>query len=117
MRAAPARLMELDMADREPNLLTRDDTFFGVCQAIEEDFGIPSNILRIAFGLPVIFFPVPVLAVYFGLGAIVLVSRILAPRPRRKPAAQPAAQSAEPAVERPVLAEADADQYALPMAA
>ena len=113
------------MADREPNLLTRDDTFFGVCQAIEEDFGIPSNILRIAFGLPVIFFPVPVLAVYFGLGAIILISRILAPSPRRKRAKQAAVEApigATPALlaETPaqaLLAEGDADQYALPMAA
>ncbi len=76
------------MTDREPNLLTRDDTFFGVCQALGEDFGIPSNLLRVAFGLPVIFFPMQVLTVYFGLGAIVLISRLLAPRPRRKGAKQ-----------------------------
>ena len=104
------------MDERQPNLLTRDDTFFGVCQAIEEDFGIPSNILRVAFGLPVIFFPLPVLSVYFGLGAIILLSRILVPRPRRKLARQAAAEApigATPAL----LAETDADQFALPMAA
>ena len=102
------------MQERQPNLLTRDDTFFGVCQAIEEDFGIPSNILRVAFGLPVIFFPLPVLSVYFGLGAIILVSRILAPRPKRKAAPQPL-EAVEAAPAAP--AEADADQFALPMAA
>jgi phage shock protein PspC (stress-responsive transcriptional regulator) len=108
--------MELEMHERQPNLLTRDDTFFGVCQAIEEDFGIPSNILRVAFGLPAIFFPLPVLGIYFGLGAIILVSRLLAPPPRRKAAPQAAVEApigATPAL----LAEADADQYALPMAA
>ena len=40
------------MTDREPNLLRRDDTFFGVCQAIGEDFGFHPIFLRIAFGLP-----------------------------------------------------------------
>lgn len=98
------------MSERQPNLLTRDDTFFGVCQAIEEDFGIPSNLLRVAFGLPAIFFPMPVLTVYFGLGAVILLSRILAPRPKRK-AAAPAGETVAPQV--PL----DDDQYALPMAA
>ncbi|HYD14280.1 MAG TPA: PspC domain-containing protein [Allosphingosinicella sp.] len=103
------------MSERQPNLLTRDDTFFGVCQALGEDFGFPPNLLRIAFGIPVIFFPVPVLSLYFGLGAIVLLSRLIAPRPRRK-AAQPAAAET-PIVAQVPLAEADADQFALPMAA
>jgi phage shock protein PspC (stress-responsive transcriptional regulator) len=104
------------MQERQPNLLTRDDTFFGVCQALGEDFGFPPNLLRIAFGIPVIFFPVPVLSLYFGLGAIVLLSRLLAPRPRRKAAAQPA-KARDEAPAPALLAEADADQYALPMAA
>lgn len=103
------------MEDREPNLLTRDDTFFGVCQAIEEDFGIPSNLLRVAFGVPVILFPMQVLTVYFGLGAVVLLSRLLAPRPRRKAAVQAIrTQELQPQVP---LSENDADQLALPMAA
>ena len=115
MRAAPARLMEFAMSERQPNLLTRDDTFFGVCQAFEEDFGIPSNLLRVAFGLPAIFFPMQVLTLYFGLGAIVLLSRVLAPRPRRKPAPQAAGQTEAEAVTPQVPI--DEDQYPLPMAA
>ena len=105
------------MSDREPNLLTRDDTFFGICQALGEDFGFPPNLLRVAFGIPVIFFPVPVLSLYFGLGAIVLVSRLLAPRPRRQAAKQAAANEAPIGATPALLAEPDADQYALPMAA
>ena len=102
------------MSERQPNLLTRDDTFFGVCQALGEDFGFPPNLLRVAFGIPVIFFPMQVLTIYFGLGAVVLLSRLLAPRPRR----QAAVQAAEaPVVPQVPLAETDADQFALPMAA
>jgi phage shock protein C len=108
--------MEFEMSERQPNLLTRDDTFFGVCQAIEEDFGIPSNLLRVAFGIPVIFFPMQVLTVYFGLGAIVLLSRLLAPRPRRQAAARAAEAPAQIQAQVP-LTESDADQFALPMAA
>jgi phage shock protein C len=115
---SPRPSKEPEMQERQPNLLTRDDTFFGVCQAIEEDFGIPSNLLRVAFGLPVIFFPMQVLTIYFGLGAIILLSRMLAPRPR-KVTAQPAEvveMKAKP-IEQAVLTEANANQYALSMAA
>jgi len=71
----------------QPSLIARDDTFLGVCQALGEDFGFNPVYLRIAFGLPLIFSPTAVLATYFGLGAIVLLSRLLAPRPRRRVAA------------------------------
>ena len=104
------------MEERQPNLLTRDDTFFGVCQALGEDFGFPPNLLRVAFGIPVIFFPMQVLTIYFGLGAVVLVSRLLAPRPRRRAAAQAAEAPAQVQAQVP-LTDADADQLALPMAA
>ena len=102
------------MAQRQPNLLTRDDTFFGVCQALGEDFGFHPNFLRVAFGVPVIFFPMQVLTVYFGLGAVVLISRFLAPRPRRQAAAQ--ASEAKPGTVQPQVP-LDEDQHALPLAA
>lgn len=110
------------MEDRQPNMLTRDDTFFGVCQALGEDFGFPPNILRVLFGVPAIMFPGPVLTLYFGLGAIVLISRLLAPSPRRKAAMQAEAATSAPEAANEgrapaLLAEADADQFALPMAA
>jgi phage shock protein PspC (stress-responsive transcriptional regulator) len=103
------------MQDREPSLIARDDTFFGVCQALGEDFGFNPLYLRVAFGVPLMFSPLVVLAAYFGLGAIVLISRLLAPRPRRKAAPQPI--EANPDLVPALIAEADADQYALPMAA
>lgn len=109
------------MAERQPNLLTRDDTFFGVCQALGEDFGFHPNLLRVAFGVPVIFFPMQVLTIYFGLGAVVLLSRLLAPRPKRQAAAQPAEAEAGPAAVQPQVPldeeGEDAGQYPLPIAA
>lgn len=101
------------------SLIRRDDTFLGVCQAIGEDFGFNPVFLRIAFALPLIFAPVAVLAAYFGLGVVVLVSRILAPRPKRKAAVVQAAETTPVQTIQPQvpLAEADADQFALPMAA
>lgn len=103
------------MYDREPSLIRRDDTFLGVCQALGEDFGFHPNLLRIAFGVPLIFAPMAVLTVYVGLGVIVLLSRILAPRPRRKATAQPDGAQA-PAVAQVPL-DGDQDQYPLPIAA
>jgi phage shock protein PspC (stress-responsive transcriptional regulator) len=104
------------------SLFRRDDTFLGVCQALGEDFGFNPVFLRIAFAAPLIFAPVAVIATYFGLGIVVLISRMLAPRPKRKAAVQaveqrqvetPRAAAPAPAM----IAEADADQFALPMAA
>jgi phage shock protein C len=102
------------------SLIRRDDTFLGVCQALGEDFGFNPVFLRIAFAAPLIFAPVLVIEIYLGLGVVVLLSRLLAPRPKRKgmPAAAgtvEAAPAATPA--SATLAEADADQFALPMAA
>ena len=65
------------------NLFMRDDTFFGVCEAIGEDFGFNPLFLRVAFGVSVLWNPVAVLVAYFGLGVIVLASRLLFPNPKR----------------------------------
>jgi phage shock protein PspC (stress-responsive transcriptional regulator) len=101
-------------------LIRRDDTFLGVCQALGEDFGFNPVFLRVAFAAPLIFAPVLVIETYLGLGVVVLLSRILAPRPKRKGAVQATETVETPPAEAPapaMLAEADADQFALPMAA
>lgn len=102
-------------------LIRRDDTFLGICQAIGEDFGFNPVWLRLLFALPVMFAPVATLGAYLGLGAIVLISRLLAPRPKRKAAAVVEAVEPAPAArveaQAAVVAESDADQFALPMAA
>jgi phage shock protein PspC (stress-responsive transcriptional regulator) len=73
-----------------PNVLTRDDSFFGVCQAIGDDFGFDPTWLRVAFSVPVIWSPTGVVIAYVALGTVVLLSRLLFPVPRRKKAAKPA---------------------------
>lgn len=63
------------------NLITRDDTFFGVCEAIGEDFGFHSNWLRMGLAVALFFSPVAVIAGYFAAGILVLLSRLIAPNP------------------------------------
>ncbi len=62
-----------------PVFFNRPDTFFGVCEAIGQDFGFHPNILRIAFALMVLASPVAVMAAYVALGIAVMVSRLLVP--------------------------------------
>ncbi|MGE5721721.1 MAG: PspC domain-containing protein [Sphingomonadales bacterium] len=84
------------------SLFTRDDTFFGVCEAIGQDFGFNANILRVAFGVLLLWNPVVIISAYLGLGVIVAASRWLYPDTPRKPrrskaaAAGPVAAAAEP---------------------
>ena len=102
------------------SLIRRDDTFLGVCQAIGEDFGFNPVFLRIAFAAPVMFFPMATLAAYLGLGAVVLLSRLLAPRPKRKAAAATGTAEAPVAARVPLTgsdADDEEDQLPLPIAA
>jgi phage shock protein C len=79
----------------DSNVFARDDTFFGVCQAIADDIGFNANYLRIAFALPLLVAPLHTIAAYFGLAVIVLAIRLVVREPRRS-----AVTSAEsPAVE------------------
>ncbi len=70
------------MQTAQPSLLARDDTFFGVCQAIGDDFGFNPNWLRVALPLLLFFHPVATLAGYAAAGVIVFVTRWLYPEPR-----------------------------------
>jgi phage shock protein PspC (stress-responsive transcriptional regulator) len=107
--AAPEEFKKME-ATRE-SLFRRDDTFLGVCQALGDDFGFNPIFLRIAFALPVIYAPLLTVEVYLGLGLIVLASRLLAPRPKRKaPRSVETVETVEPQV--PID-----EQFALPMAA
>jgi phage shock protein C len=67
------------MTTASPTFLGRSDTFFGVCEAIEQDSGINANLLRIALGVGVLFAPVMVLATYALLGLAVVISRVMVP--------------------------------------
>ena len=83
------------MQNANTNLLLRDDTFFGVCQGIGEDVGFNPNILRVAFA-PMLFVSWQgAIALYIGLGLLVLTTRLIAPNPKVTKAAEPAAEPAE----------------------
>ncbi len=76
----------------ETNLVTRDDTFFGVCQGLGEDLGISGNWFRLALAIGTFFSPVGAIAAYAAGGVLVFTSRMLIPHRASKPvAAQPAA--------------------------
>ena len=67
------------MENETTNLFRRRDTFFGICEAVGQDFGFNPLWLRLAFVAPLFFFPVETFIGYFALGAVVLLSRLLFP--------------------------------------
>ncbi|MBW0145086.1 PspC domain-containing protein [Sphingomicrobium clamense] len=72
--------------EKTPNIMMRNDTIFGVCEALGEDFGFNAQWLRVGFILPLFWFPVQMIALYFGLGLFVMISRMLFPTPAAKAA-------------------------------
>jgi len=77
----------------QPSLIARDDTFFGVCAGLGEDFGFNPIFLRIAFAAFLFFNPPAAIGTYAAAGAIVLLSRLVAPNPRPAAAPQPVARA------------------------
>lgn len=71
------------MTDTQPNLFTRDDTFFGVCEGLGEDLGINANWLRLGIAGSIFFAPVQVAVGYLAMGAVVALTRWIAPNPAR----------------------------------
>ena len=57
----------------------REHTILGVCEGLGEDFGFNPVLLRIPLAVAVIWSPMIAFGAYFGLGAVVLVSRLLFP--------------------------------------
>lgn len=92
MPAAKAKDEKMD--SENTNLFQRRDTFFGICEAVGQDFGFNPLWLRLAFVAPLFFFPVQTFAGYFGLGLVVLASRLLFPA-KTAAAAQPALSAVE----------------------
>ncbi len=89
----------------QSNLFARDDTFFGICEALGQDFGFHPNWLRVALA-PLLFWnPVATIIGYFGAGVLVLAARLLYPNPR--PAA--AATGADAVVPAPTVISGEAD--------
>ncbi len=77
------------MENGTTNLFRRRDTFFGICEAVGQDFGFNPLWLRLAFIAPLFFLPVQTFIAYFALGAVVLLSRLLFPNKTAEAAAQP----------------------------
>lgn len=81
------------MQATQSNTLFREDTMLGVCEALGQDFGFNPIYLRIVLGVSLLWQPVGVIAVYFGLGVVVALSRLVVPNTphrwlrRKKPAA------------------------------
>ena len=91
------------MQANQGNLLTRDDTILGVCQGLGEDLGFNPLWLRMGFAVLLYLNPMGAIAGYFGLGIVVLATRLLVPNPRRA-AAQRASQAEPEMVEQGELA-------------
>ena len=60
----------------------RAHTILGVCEAIGEDFRISPNWLRIPLAASVLLSPLMAIGAYLALGGVVLLSRLLFPRPK-----------------------------------
>jgi len=61
------------------SLFSRDDTFLGICEGLGQDLGFHPNFLRVTLACLCFFYPVPVLATYFGLGVLVFATRWMVP--------------------------------------
>jgi phage shock protein C len=71
------------MTTKTTNLFLRDDTIFGVCQAIGDDFGFNPLWLRLALAAPVMFQSYWGIVAYGVLAIAVFASRLIAPTPRK----------------------------------
>ena len=60
----------------------RPHTIFGVCEAIGDDFGFNPVWLRVPFAATVLISPTMAIGAYLALGGVVLLSRLLFPRPK-----------------------------------
>ena len=64
------------------SVLARDDTFFGVCEALGEDFRFNPILLRLTFAGLLFWNPLAAVGAYAAAGVVVGVSRWLVPNPR-----------------------------------
>ena len=74
----------------------RSHTILGVCEAIGEDFGFNPVWLRVPLAASVLLSPMMAIGAYFALGGVVLISRLLFPKPN--------AAAIETGVEQPAAA-------------
>ena len=72
----------MEAQDNQVALPLRSHTILGVCEAIGEDFGFSPIFLRVPFAATVLYSPTWAIVAYFALGAVVLASRMLFPKPK-----------------------------------
>ena len=60
----------------------RSHTILGVCEGLAEDFGFNPIFLRVPLAALVLWSPLMAVGIYFGIGAVVLASRLVFPRPK-----------------------------------
>jgi phage shock protein C len=87
------------------NLFTREDTFFGICQGLGEDFRVSPTLIRLAFAGALFWNWKVAIACYLALGVAVLLSRLVAPDRARGATPAPAVEAVNDA-EPVTLAEA-----------
>ena len=63
------------------SVFARDDTMFGVCEALGQDFGFSPNWLRALMGVGLLFNPFATFAAYGVAAILVVASRWLVPDP------------------------------------
>jgi len=85
---------EVQSAEPYVALPLRSHTILGVCEGLGEDLGFNPVFLRIPLATAVIWNPMVAFGAYFGLGLVVLASRLLFPRPKAVEA--PASESVLP---------------------
>lgn len=85
------------MQKSQPSLFARDDTFFGVCEGLGEDFGFNPLYLRLAVTLLLFWNPVVTISGYVITGLVLAGARWLYPvRPAGALQTQEAAPAAQP---------------------
>ncbi|HVH48340.1 MAG TPA: PspC domain-containing protein [Sphingomicrobium sp.] len=89
-------------ASSNANIFLRNDTIFGTCQAIGDDFGFNANWLRVPLAALVVVSPIGAIGGYLALSLLVAVSRSIF-----KPAPVQAATNAPAIDTQPVQANDD----------
>ena len=96
------------MQDTTQNLLTRDDTLLGVCEGLGEDLGFNPLFLRLGLTVTLFFFPLYTILGYLAAGALVAITRWIAPAPTPR---------ADSATKIEISGANDAERQEVPLAA
>ena len=96
------------MQESQSSVFARDDTFFGVCEALGEDLGFNPIYLRITFAVFLLWKPVEVIVAYVIAGLVVGLTRWLFPNPRTAAAPEWTAEAQSATDHQPQNDEAEA---------